>query len=198
MDIIEAIKTRKSIRKFTNEDVSIDKILDIINISINSPSGGNSQNWFCFIIKNRDILQKMRGETELVYKKVIGQEAPAYYTFFTKAPVVLAIIEKPYIGSMDTILEKTDKERNYIRKFIVNPGLQSVSSFITHILLVAHNEGLGACWMTGPLIAKQEIEKILEINKPDNLIALIPIGNKIERHSKTIRKDISEIIKIIQ
>ncbi len=198
MDIIDAIKTRKSIRKFTNEDVSIDKILDIINISANSPSGGNSQNWFCLIIKNKDILKKIRSETELVYKKVIGKEAPAVYTFFTDAPIVLAIVEKPYIGSIDAILEKTDKERNYIRKFIVNPGLQSVSSFITHILLVAHNEGLGACWMTGPLIAKQEIEKILEIDKPDNLVALIPIGNKIERQSKTARKDISEIIKIIK
>ncbi|MHB8282463.1 MAG: nitroreductase family protein, partial [bacterium] len=60
------------------------------------------------------------------------------------------------------------------------------------------NEGLGACWMTGPLIAKQEIEKILEIDKPDNLVALIPIGNKIERQSKTARKDISEIIRIIE
>jgi len=197
MQLIEAIKTRQSIRKFTDEDVNTDKIVNIIDIASNAPSGGNAQNWFCIIIKNKNILKQMCDKTETVYKKVAGKAAPSYYTFFTESPIVLAIVEKPYEGSLDVILEKTDKERNYIRKFIVNPGLQSVSSFITHILLLIHDAGLGACWMTGPLIAKEEIEAILGINKPDNLVALIPIGNKIERHSKTKRKDISEIVRIV-
>jgi nitroreductase len=198
MDIIEAVKTRKSIRKYEREDVDLNLIKKIIEISVNSPSGGNAQNWFTYIIKNKDILNRMRSEVETVYKKVTGKDAPGVYAFFNEAPVVLAVVQKPYIGSLDDILEKADKNRNYERKFIVNPGLQGVSSFITHILLVAHNEGLGACWMTGPLIAKPEIESMLGVKKPDNLVALIPIGKPVARQSKSSRMDVGEVIKIIE
>ena len=198
MDIVEAVKTRKSIRKYEREDVDLNLIKKIIEISVNSPSGGNAQNWFTYIIKNKDILNRMRGQVETVYKKVTGKDAPGVYAFFNEAPVVLAVVQKPYIGSLDNILEREDKNRNYDRKFIVNPGLQGVSSFITHILLIAHNEGLGACWMTGPLIAKPEIESILGVRKPDNLVALIPIGKPVERQSKSSRMDADEVIKIIE
>ena len=198
MDIIEAVKTRKSIRKYEREDVDLNLIKKIIEISVNSPSGGNAQNWFTYIIKNKDILNRMRSEVETVYKKVTGKDAPSVYAFFNEAPVVLAVVQKPYIGSLDDILEKADKNRNYDRKFIVNPGLQGVSSFITHVLLVAHNEGLGACWMTGPLIAKPEIESMLGVKKPDNLVALIPIGKPVARQSKSSRMDVGEVIKIIE
>ena len=198
MDIVEAVKTRKSIRKYEREDVDLNLIKKIIEISVNSPSGGNAQNWFTYIIKNKDILNRMRSEVETVYKKVTGKDAPGVYAFFNEAPVVLAVVQKPYIGSLDDILEKADKNRNYERKFIVNPGLQGVSSFITHILLVAHNEGLGACWMTGPLIAKPEIESMLGVKKPDNLVALIPIGKPVARQSKSSRMDVGEVIKIIE
>ena len=198
MDIVEAVKTRKSIRKYEREDVDLNLIKKIIEISVNSPSGGNAQNWFTYIIKNKDILNRMRSEVETVYKKVTGKDAPGVYAFFNEAPVVLAVVQKPYIGSLDDILEKADKNRNYDRKFIVNPGLQGVSSFITHVLLVAHNEGLGACWMTGPLIAKPEIESMLGVKKPDNLVALIPIGKPVARQSKSSRMDVGEVIKIIE
>ena len=197
MDLTLAIKTRKSIRRFEKEDIDTSQIIKIIEISSNAPSGGNSQNWFTYIIKNKDVLGRMRNGVEKVYKTITEKDTPGVYTFFNEAPIVLAIVEKPYIGSIDNILEKTDKDRNFVRKFIVNPGLQSVSSFITHILLLCHNEGLGACWMTGPLIAKQELEDIIGIKSPDNLVALIPIGKPVERHSKTERKNVSEIIEVI-
>jgi nitroreductase len=197
MDLTLAIKTRKSIRRFEKEDIDINQIIKIIEISSNAPSGGNSQNWFTYIIKNKDVLGRMRNGVEKVYKTITEKDTPGVYTFFNEAPIVLAIVEKPYIGNIDNILEKTDKDRNFARKFIVNPGLQSVSSFITHILLLCHNEGLGACWMTGPLIAKQELEDIIGIKSPDNLVALIPVGKPVERHSKTERKNVSEIIEVI-
>ncbi|MGC8554882.1 MAG: nitroreductase family protein [Candidatus Acidulodesulfobacterium sp.] len=199
MDLEEAIKTRKSIRKFKDEDVDLNLIKKIIEISINSPSGGNAQNWFTYIIKDKDILNKMRMEVETVYKNVTGKDAPGVYVFFNEAPVVLAVVEKPYVGSLDKILENNDenKDRNFDRKFVVNPGLQGVSSFIAHILLVAHNEGLGACWMTGPLIAKPEIENLLGIKSPDNLVALIPIGKPVERESKSTRISVEKVIKVI-
>ncbi len=197
MDLIEAFKTRKSIRKFKNEDVDIERLVKIIEISASAPSGSNAQNWFVYIIKSKEVLSRMKNEAASVYKKVVGKDAPRVYTFFDEAPAVFAVVAKPYISGIDDVLENSDKSRSFARKFIINPGLQGVSSLITHILLACHNDGLGACWMTGPLIAKEEMENIIGVKKPDNLTALIPVGIPMERTSKTTRKDVSEIIKVL-
>lgn len=197
MDLIEAFKTRKSIRKFRDEDIALDRLVKIVEISANSPSGNNAQNWFIYIIRNREVIARMKSETALVYERLIGKEAPGVITFFDEAPAVFAVVAKPYAGSIDDLLEKTDKNRAFDRKFIINPGLQGVSSFITHLILACHNDGLGACWMTGPLIAKNEMENIIGVKKPDNLVALIPVGIPVERTSKTTRKDVSEIMKVL-
>lgn len=56
------------------------------------------------------------------------------------------------------------------------PGLQSVSAAIQNLLLVAHSLGYGTCWMTGPLVAYRELEEILGVDAPWELVALVPLG----------------------
>lgn len=48
--------------------------------------------------------------------------------------------------------------------------------------------------MTGPLIAKEKLESPLDINPPDELIALIPIGLPEEAPKIPPRKDVNEVI----
>ena len=57
--------------------------------------------------------------------------------------------------------------------------------------------GLGACWITGSLIAKREIEEILEIPEGWDLMALIPVGYPAESLSKT-RKSVEEIVVFVR
>ena len=45
MDVIEAIKTRKSIRRFTDQPVPRETVEEILRISQQSPSGTNTQPW---------------------------------------------------------------------------------------------------------------------------------------------------------
>ena len=54
-------------------------------------------------------------------------------------------------------------------------GIQSVAASIENLLLAAADLGLGACWMTGPLIAREGLELVLDIKNPNQLLALIPI-----------------------
>ena len=49
MDVLEAIATRKSIRAFTDQSVSLDVVKDIIEISQRAPSGTNTQPWHVHI-----------------------------------------------------------------------------------------------------------------------------------------------------
>jgi nitroreductase len=56
MDTIEAIHTRRSIRKYTNQPVSDDIIRELLAAAMMAPSSGNAQPWHFLVIKERKIL----------------------------------------------------------------------------------------------------------------------------------------------
>lgn len=49
MDVLEAIKTRKSIRAFTNQEVPKETIEELLKVSQQSPSGTNTQPWYTYV-----------------------------------------------------------------------------------------------------------------------------------------------------
>jgi len=63
--------------------------------------------------------------------------------------------------------EKEKAEASKIRQWrnIADSRIQSVSAAITTLLLVLHQMGIGSLWMTGPMQAKENIEKILKITE---------------------------------
>ena len=62
-----------------------------------------------------------------------------------------------------------------------NPGLrkmhlESVSAAFENLLLAACAEGLGSCWMTGPLNDEPAIRSILEVPEEKEIVAVTPLG----------------------
>src|SRR5262249_32320176 len=55
--------------------------------------------------------------------------------------------------------------------------LCSTSAAIMNLLLQAHAEGLGACWMAGPMIARDEICSLLDICEPWRMVGAIALGH---------------------
>jgi nitroreductase len=58
--------------------------------------------------------------------------------------------------------------------------------------------GLGAVWMTGPMQAKAEIEKILKVPPEMDLVAFIPVGYPAEIPPLPQRKPVSEVSRVIR
>ena len=59
MDVIEAIMTRRSIRKFTGEGVGEEIIEDLLKAAMAAPSSKNEQPWVFIVIDDRDLLQEV-------------------------------------------------------------------------------------------------------------------------------------------
>lgn len=59
MDAIEAILTRRSIRKYTDKAVSKDIINHLLKTAISAPSAGNQQPWHFVIINDKSILNNI-------------------------------------------------------------------------------------------------------------------------------------------
>jgi len=56
MELMEALRTRRSIRKFTNKPVPDELIRDILDAAMMAPSAGNAQPWQFVVVNDRALL----------------------------------------------------------------------------------------------------------------------------------------------
>ncbi|MBF0252566.1 MAG: nitroreductase family protein [Candidatus Omnitrophica bacterium] len=183
MEFGELVRKRRSVRSFKMDEVS-DEIIDgLIRVAHVAPSGSNAKNWFYVVVKTKEVKQKLLKAVEdriaEIALKMNSKSAKdnflaytKYFTFFAEAPVVIACIMKKYDSLSTRIINRYDKEN----AVVTTAGIQNISASIENLLLAATDKGLGACWMTGPLIAKTKMEEVLNIDKEEDLAALIPIG----------------------
>ncbi len=198
MDVFTAMKGRQSVRKFRKDPVPREKLLRMAEAATWAPSAGNAQNVRFLVVEDRALLATMKGIVDEIYTRVTGKEVPRdkvnYQNLFIGAPAAVCVIGSPYESSTDKILRDQDPERLKIRRYQVNAGLQSVAASIAQFLLAAHALGYGACWMTGPLIAKPELESALSIRFPEELLAVIAVGKPDVLPPKPPRRPAAEIM----
>jgi nitroreductase len=206
MDIFDAIKGRTSIRRFKDQPVpdgDIEKILDAGRLA---PSANNTQPWSFLVIRDKAVLKQMAGAVREMVDLMIphaedekqAQRLAAYkgtyYTFFEKAPLVIAVFLAGYDASSNKLLARMGYSVEDIERLRPNPGLQSVAAAIEHMLLSAHALGYGSCWMTGPLVAQEAFEKILGFGKEKFIAALLPVGVPDEHPGPRSRKAREEVV----
>jgi nitroreductase len=213
-DLDNLIKSRRSIRVWQDKPVSEQTLLDAIELATYAPNAGNQQNWKFYIILNRDVIRSIADavqksanyiasfpEIDTGSEAVIGMLKRS--GSFGNAPAAIAIAASQYQSPIDQILaskEKTDARASEMRQWrnSVNAKIQSVSSAIAFLLLVLHQKGLGAVWMTGPMQAKGEIEKILKVPNEMDVVALIPLGYPAEAPPLKLRKPVKEVTEVIK
>jgi nitroreductase len=198
MDVFTAMKERQSIRKFRKEIVPRDQILRMVEAASWAPTAGNAQNFRFIVVQDKETLARMKGIVDEVLEKTTGKANPegkqTSHNLFAFAPAAVCVVGLPYESATDKILRVKDPERFKVRRFGANPGVQGVSAGIAQFLLAAHALGYGTCWMTGPLVAKDELESTLLVRFPEELIAVIALGKSASTVSKPPRKAPEEIV----
>ncbi|MDP2972430.1 MAG: nitroreductase family protein [Deltaproteobacteria bacterium] len=209
-DLETLIKTRRSIRKWKKDSVPEDLVLKAIEMATWAPNGGNHQNWKFVVVTDRNRMIKMADSVQSRIDMIASWpeakqfgETVEYWrgssSFFRHGPVCIAVLMAGYESLADQILQLRMKEDPSVHTIIEgrrlgNSGLQSVAAAISYLLLAIHAQGLGGIWMTGPLLAKAEIEEILNVPSGLNLVALVPVGFPDEKPTKT-RKPLSEVVE---
>ncbi|MBE0569750.1 MAG: nitroreductase family protein [Deltaproteobacteria bacterium] len=197
MDVFTAMKERQSIRKYRKEAVPRDHILRMVEAASWAPTAGNAQNFRFIVVQDKETLARMKGIVDEILEKITGKETPpakaSSHNLFAFAPAAVCVVGTPYESSTDKALREKDPERFKARRFQVNPGLQGISAGIAQFLLAAHALGYGTCWMTGPLLAKPELESTLLVRHPEELIAVIALGKTESASSKPPRRPPEEI-----
>lgn len=150
---IEAIMTRKSVRRFENKAVSTDTLEIILRAGMAAPTALNTQPWKIVVVKNPQLL------------KEISDSMPNTRT--ATAPLALVVCG-----------DKTKMFEGEGREFWV----QDCSAMTENILLAAHSLGLGAVW-TGIYPNSEPVAKLSKILDLDTRLlplCVVPVGYPAE------------------
>jgi nitroreductase len=72
--------------------------------------------------------------------------------------------------------------------------LMAVGAAVENLLLAAHEEGLGACWLGEILARRSEVEALLEVSDDLELVAVIAMGRPATRERSGVRHPLDKIL----
>lgn len=156
---IEFFKTRRSIRKFSDKEISDELISNLIEAASHAPTTGNMQLYSVIVTRAVDIKEKL---------------APAHFSqpAFIGAPVILTFCAD------HNRFEKWCSLRN------AQPGYNNFQSFITAVLdttifaqqfcTLAEMNGLGCCYIGTTTYNAPQISEVL--NLPNRVVPVTTIA----------------------
>jgi nitroreductase len=207
MELRDAIENRTSVRSFAGGAVPVEDLKEMVRLAGLAPSANNQQPWRFIAITNRELLESMAAAVmqklesmlpdcaEDACKKAKSQ-VEFFSTFFAKAPVVFAVAGCPYKAVIDDALPNgvSHDEMNAMRR---HPDIQSIGASVENLLLAAVDMGYGGCWLSGPLVARDSLERILGLEEPWSLTAMVALGKPAAGSAtKRPRKSIEEIFEL--
>jgi len=167
MDLAEAIKGRRSVRKFKPSPVPRVTLEKILELAMWAPSGMNRQEWYFVVVQGpkKDELLKIFSSAFEIFKpnleKVFAGKPKIlegmkhFFQTYGGAPVfILAYAGKSASGQWDT---------------------HSTAVALQNLFLAAYAEGLGTTWSDGILVKEPEINALMGIEEK-KLVAVVPVG----------------------
>ena len=204
MELKQAIEKRTSIRTFTEEEVPVKDLKELVKRAGLAPSVNNFQPWKFYSLTNKKILNelatkvsekiKQLPENQSIASKNLKSQVEWFATFFENAPAVIAMAMEDYESVLEKGVQLSHEEINKLRNF---PDMQSAGAAIQNILLSAVDLGYGACWLSAPMMAKEDLEKILNIENPYHLIAFVAVGKASKNLQPKPKKSLEEIFTLI-
>jgi F420 biosynthesis protein FbiB-like protein len=178
MELHEAIRSRRSIRRYRPETVPDVVITRLLESACWAPSAHNRQPWRFAVVTTADARQRLalamgarlRADLERdgAPQEVVEKDIERSYTRITGAPVV--ILACLTLADMDHYPDDQRAQAEWTM------AAQSVAMAVQNLLLSAHAEGLGACWMCAPLFAPDVARTALDLPDDWQPQALITLG----------------------
>jgi nitroreductase len=207
----DILLNRRSIRNFTEEAVTVEDIREVIDCARYAPSDTNSQTWKFIAIMNKDKIKEIEKITweqlhiraEEAEKQGLSREARLllksfgpYATAFANAPVLIICLATPYASKFrDKIFDPIQLVPQSVWE---EEGIKSSCLAAQNLMLAAHAKGLASCPMTGPvLLAQEQLREYLQIPAECQINMVISLGHPAETPGRLARKDVEEILTII-
>lgn len=177
MNVMEVIKTRRSIRDFKSDPIEDEKLLAVLEAARWAPSWANTQCWEFIVVKNVEVKKKLA--------ETLTPNNPAANAI-KNAPIVIVACAKLGVSGYFRGKQVTDKGDWFM--FDVALALQN-------LVLAAWSLGLGTVYV-GAFDAKRAAE-VLKVPPGVSVVALVPIGYPREIPKETPkRKELRDFVFI--
>jgi nitroreductase len=180
--IIEAIKTRRSVRAYEAKPVPRDLLNAVIDAGNEAPSAMNSQPWRFVVVEDPEAKKKLLGAA-LPKAKAITEQVknidPERYEAIKKR---YAELPDPVYYSAPAVV------------FVIGNGTYAGHSCplaCENMMLAAHALGLGSCWVGfGAMVTEDpDVRKLLELKDGDSIYGPILLGYPKAHPSRPPKKD---------
>ena len=179
MELDKVIKSRRSVRQFSDKEVKLKDILSCVEAARLAPSACNSQPTHFVILNDKKIKDDF---ANVVFS---GRFLPC--KFFKSAPVLVAVCVKQNANLAVKAGQKVAGRPFYITD-------QAIAT--EHFILKATELGLGTCWVGWFSSAKAQ--EFLKTPKGVEIHTIIALGYPKEKLTETkhIRKKLEEIYSL--
>lgn len=165
MDVIDAIASRRSIRKFGAESVNEEMVRSVLDAAVRAPTHHLTEPWRFVVLKGKalDDLGEVMADRirrdyadspDLEHKVELERSRPH------RAPAIIAVVYTP--SSNPKAIEVEDR--------------YAIGAAIQNILLAAHGIGLGAYLRTGPAAGDEGVKRFLGLQPREEIAGFVYFG----------------------
>lgn len=186
MDLSEAVRGRRSVRRYTGEPVSRALLTGLLEAAAWAPSAHNRQPWRFAVSDEAATIERLARamgarlrhdlEADGLAEAQIAADTGRSYARITGATAVIVLCLT--MADMDTYPDARRGGLEYLM------AVQSAALAGQNLLLTAHAAGLGACWMCGPLFSPDAVREALALPDDWEPQALITLGWPAEARIK--------------
>ena len=164
MDVMTAIKTRRSIRNYKDAEIEEEKLEKVLETARLAPSASNRQQWKFIVVKDED----------------------------TRKKLAVAARNQHFVGEAPCVIVACATETEHMMPCGQLSYPIDLAIAVDHMTLKAVEEGLGTCWIGA--FDEAEVKKILGIPEKIRVVQLLPIGYPEYVPSQTPRKMFEEVV----
>ena len=221
MNIKELIKSRYSVRSFTNEAIDIETIKEILEISSCAPSGGNIQPWKIYVVTNNakeKLVEKAlanydNGVQEKIEYEIYPNPLDEEYKK-RRSECARDMYKALSIKQDDIELRLSQIRENFkffgapvgmivtIDKSFAENGWGHVGMFIQNICLSAVDNDMGTCLQESWSIYPKTVKDVLNIADNEIVWCGIALGYPNKGHPinnyRTSRESIEKFVTFIE
>jgi len=195
-ETLRVIRDRRSIRTFSDRQVSEEDLLTVLHAAHQAPSAHNQQSWRFIVLKDKvkNDLAAMVTERSVNFPKPSAALLRMASRSIMNAPVVVGVMNTGELIERGTELFKMDKET--ANDFFRIMEVQSSAASVQNMLLAATSLGLGTVWLGVLALMQKEVLEFL--GEPQGeFVAIIPIGYPLKPGVQPSKHTLDMVVKYL-
>ena len=170
--VLEALKNRRSIRKYREEQITDEELTAVLEAGTYAPTGHNKQDLWIVAVQNKAIMEKLIRMNASIMGEGVGHEGKNPNPYYD-APTIVLVFASPLSENPNSI--------------------QNGSLILGNMMNAAYAIGLGSCWINREIEMFQSNEGkelIRQFGLPENVMGIgaISLGYPVKNPSKALSR----------